>query len=63
MVTYNSLLQDDDFLSDAFHSLRGIETVFLSYRLGEACVNHWHQLDENYECRRIMERELDIISQ
>ena len=24
MVTYNSLLQDDDFLSDAFHSLRGM---------------------------------------
>ena len=46
-----------------FHSLRGIETVYLSYRLGEACVNHWHQLDENYELRRIMERELDIISQ
>ena len=46
-----------------FYSLRGIETVFLSYRLGETSVNHWHQLDENYECRRIMERELDIISQ
>ena len=45
-----------------FNSLRGIETVFLSYRLGEACVNHWHQLDENYECRQKMERELDIIS-
>jgi len=24
MVTYNSLLQDDDFLSDAYHSLRGM---------------------------------------
>ena len=46
-----------------FNSLRGIETVFLSYRLGESCVNHWHHLDENYECRRKMERELDIISQ
>ena len=46
-----------------FNSLRGIETVFLSYRLGETCVNHWHHLDENYECRRKMERELDIISQ
>ena len=46
-----------------FNSMRGIETVFLSYRLGETCVNHWHQLDENYECRRKMERELDIISQ
>ena len=46
-----------------FHSLRGIETVFLSYRLGEACVNHCHQIKKNYKCRRIMERELDIISQ
>ena len=46
-----------------FNSLRGIETVFLSYRLGESCVNHWHHLDENYECRRKMEMELDIISQ
>ena len=46
-----------------FYSLRGIETVFLSYRLGETSVNHWHQLDENNECRLIMERELDIISQ
>ena len=46
-----------------FNSLRGIETVFLSYRLGENCVNHWHHLNENYECRRKMERELDIISQ
>ena len=46
-----------------FNSLRGLETVFLSYRLGESCVNHWHHLDENYECRRKMERELDIISQ
>jgi hypothetical protein len=46
-----------------FNSLRGIETVFLSYRLGERGVNHWHHLDENYECRRRMERELDIISQ
>ena len=46
-----------------FNSLRGIETVFLSYRLGENCVNHWHHLDENYECRRKMEIELDIISQ
>ncbi len=46
-----------------FNSLRGIETVFLSYRLGERGVNHWHHLDENYECRRKMERELDIISQ
>ena len=45
-----------------FNSLRGIETVFLSYRLGELGVNHWHHLDENYECRRKMERELDIIS-
>ena len=46
-----------------FNSLRGIETVFLSYRLGELGVNHWHHLDENYECRRKMEREMDIISQ
>ena len=46
-----------------FNSLRGIETVFLSYRLGERGVDHWHHLDENYECRRKMERELDIISQ
>ena len=46
-----------------FNSLRGIETVFLSYRLGERNVNHWHHLDENYECRRKMERELDIITQ
>ena len=46
-----------------FNSLRGIETVFLSYRLGETCVNHRHHLDENYECRRKMEIELDIISQ
>ena len=46
-----------------FNSLRGIETVFLSYRLGEKNVNHWHHLDENYECRRKMERELDIITQ
>ena len=46
-----------------FNSLRGIETVFLSYRLGELGVNHWHHLDENYECRREMEREMDIISQ
>jgi len=46
-----------------FNSLRGIETVFLSYRLGEHNVSHWHHLDENYESRRSMERELDIISQ
>jgi len=46
-----------------FNSLRGIETVFLSYKLGENHVNHWHHLDEQYECRRIMERELDIITQ
>ena len=46
-----------------FNSLRGIETVFLSYRLGERNINHWHHLDENYECRRKMERELDIITQ
>ena len=46
-----------------FNSLRGIETVFLSYRLGERNVTHWHHLDENYESRRTMEREIDIISQ
>lgn len=46
-----------------FNSLRGIETVYLSYRLGENCVKYWHSLDENYECRREMERELDIITQ
>ena len=46
-----------------FNSLRGIETVFLSYRFGENMVNHWHHLDEGYECRRKMEQELDIIKQ
>ena len=46
-----------------FNSIRGIETVFLSYKLGEKHVNHWHHLDEQYECRRMMERELDIITQ
>jgi len=46
-----------------FNSLRGIETVFLSYRLGEKTVNHWHHLDEDYDCRRKMQKELDIISQ
>ena len=46
-----------------FPSLRGIETVFLSYRLGEKSVRHWHEFDENYESRRILEQELDIIKQ
>ena len=46
-----------------FNSLRGIESVFLSYRLGEKTVNHWHHLDEDYDCRRKMQKELDIISQ
>ena len=46
-----------------FPSLRGIETVFLSYRLGENKVRHWHELDENYESRRTLEQELDIIKQ
>jgi len=55
---------DDPTLGIAnFNSLRVIETVFLSYRLGENTVNHWHHLDEDYECRRKMERELDIIKQ
>ena len=55
---------DDPTLGIAnFNSLRGIETVFLSYKLGETAVNHWHHLDENYDCRRKMERELDIIKQ
>jgi len=55
---------DDPNLGVAnFNSLRGIQTVFLSYRLGEKTVNHWHHLDENYECRKEMERELDIIKQ
>ena len=55
---------DDPNLGVAnFNSLRGIQTVFLSYRLGEKTVNHWHHLDENYECRKKMERELDIIKQ
>ena len=44
-----------------FPSLRGIETVFLSYKLGEKSVRHWHEFDENYESRRILEQELDII--
>ncbi|MAP84768.1 MAG: hypothetical protein CMF83_03455 [Candidatus Marinimicrobia bacterium] len=46
-----------------FSSLRGIETVFLSYRLGEETVNHWHHLDEDFDCRRQMQVELDIITQ
>ena len=46
-----------------FPSLRGIETVFLSYKLGEKSVRHWHELDENYESRRTLEQELDIIKQ
>ena len=46
-----------------FNSLRGIETVFLSYRLGEEAVNHWHHLDEDFDSRRIMQKELDIITQ
>ena len=46
-----------------FSSLRGIETVFLSYRLGEEKVNHWHHLDEDFDCRRQMQVELDIITQ
>ena len=46
-----------------FPSLRGIETVFLSYRLGEKSVRHWHEYDENYESRRALEQELDIIKQ
>ena len=55
---------DDPTLGIAnFNSLRGIETVFLSYRLGEKQVNYWHHIDEGYECRRKMERELDIIKQ
>ena len=55
---------DDPNLGVAnFNSLRGIQTVFLSYRLGEKTVNHWHHLDENYECRKEMERELEIIKQ
>ena len=46
-----------------FNSLRGIETVFLSYRLGEKTVNHWHHLDEDVDSRRKMQKELDIITQ
>ena len=46
-----------------FNSLRGIETVFLSYRLGEETVNHWHHLDEDFDCRKKMREELDIIKQ
>ena len=46
-----------------FNSLRGIETVFLSYRLGEKTVNHWHHLDEDFDSRRKMLIVLDIISQ
>ncbi len=46
-----------------FNSLRGIETVFLSYRLGEEAVNHWHHLDEDFDCRKKMYEELDIIKQ
>ena len=46
-----------------FNSLRGIETVFLSYRLGEETVEHWHHLDEDFDCRKRMQRELDIIKQ
>ena len=34
-----------------FPSLRGIETVFLSYKIGEKAVTHWHDYDENYESR------------
>ena len=44
-----------------FPSLRGIETVFLSYRLGENKVRHGHEFDENYESRRTLVQELDII--
>jgi len=46
-----------------FPSLRGIETVFLSYRLGEKNITHWHDFDENYESRKTLEQELDIIKQ
>ena len=46
-----------------FPSLRGIETVFLSYRLGEKSVKYWHDFDENYDSRRTLEEELDIIKQ
>jgi len=46
-----------------FNSLRGIETVFLSYRLGEKVVAHWHHLDEDFDCRKKMQEELDIITQ
>ncbi len=46
-----------------FNSLRGIETVFLSYRLGEDTVEHWHHLDEDFDCRKRMQKELDIIKQ
>lgn len=46
-----------------FPSLRGIETVFLSYRLGEKSVRYWHEFDENYDSRRTLEQELDIIKQ
>ena len=38
-----------------FNSLRGIETVFLSYRLGEKRVNHWHHLDDDFDSRRKMQ--------
>ena len=46
-----------------FNSLRGIETVFLSYRLGEDTVEYWHHLDEDFDCRKRMQKELDIIKQ
>ena len=46
-----------------FPSLRGIETVFLSYRIGEKTVTHWHDYDENFESRKTLEQELDIIKQ
>jgi len=46
-----------------FNSLRGIETVVLSYRLGEKSVGYWHHIDEDYEYRRPVQKELDIITQ
>ena len=46
-----------------FNSLRGIETVYLSYKFGEDTVNFWHYLDEGYEFRKKLEKELEIITQ
>ena len=44
-----------------FHAQRGVEVVYLCYKLGEPEVAYWHPLDDGYRGRKPLESEPEML--